>query len=815
MTDIERVYYENGVLVSTSNALKSFTLDVSATSIYGKSPSSYAFYNCKDLLESFTIPDGSQLETIESYSFYSCTKLSGADFSKCSLLKRIGPYSFYSCTSLSTLILPESIQSLGAYSFYNTIISSLFIPDSVSSIGEYSFFGTQLNSFTFGSNSKLTNFSNSLFRNSNITSITIPKSLTTIGASVFETTKHLLEINVQEGNPHYFSINGSLYDSRTMSLIRYPTAKVSDPYIMPENITKIGPVSADNSLIKSIVFSPVLETIGDYSIQSSILLSEIDLPNSLKSLGTQSFYNCPNLKTVHLPNSITAIPKGCFMDTGIETIIIPDSITVLYDNCFKNCKNLGNVQLPVNISKIGGGVFSNCPNINLTFDPSSDLYLDPQYLLMNKNQTYASQFLGSNSTVIVPSTIEILKAWCFSGNTVLTTILFNSSNTLIAIEEYCFSGCSHLSTIEFPSSLKSIGLVAFKSCVELNSISFSHSLIAIGKEAFQYCNSLQDVQFSDTDENLIIEKDAFANCQNLRTVKLPEGIQSIGDYCFCNCYNLTSITIPESLSSLGSESLSNTSITEINMPELTNLTKISLKLFYNCSQLHTVTLCSSIEVIESEAFAYTSIKTIRIPRQVRQIDNKCFSHCSFLETFEVPSSESLLETFGSYVFEYCSSLHSYSINNSHYISELGVMYSSNKEILQYFPPASPIQFFSLPSELKEISITAFYKCTHLLEVLIPDNSTKKIGESAFEMCDHLRYINIPSCVQTIEPNAFKGCSQLSCGLLIEDVNSIQSQLISACLPTRCFHSCTYTAINLQHRCYSISLYIITLVFTTY
>ena len=218
-------------------------------------------------------------------------------------------------------------------------------------------------------------------------------------------------------------------------------------------------------------------------------------------------------------------------------------------------------------------------------------------------------------------------------------------------------------------------------------------------------------------------------------------------------------------------------------------------------------MCETITEIEAEAFAYTNLTTIEIPDKVRSIGNKCFTHCSSLVTFTVSSESSVLQEFHSYVFEECNQLESFHINNTYFISERGVLYSRNltksedKEKLVYFPPASDIQFFSIPYELSEISTTSFYKCHNLKEVLIPDESVRIIGESAFEECDQLRYINIPKCVVNISRNAFKGCQQLSCGLLIEDLSSIETQLLSSGLPHKCLHPCFYTLHKLQPNCH--------------
>ena len=76
------VTYINGILTTTIKGLTSIELDKAATAIYGVKDGDYAFYNCKDTLQSFIIPEGSQLKVIQPYSFYKCSKLEQIDLSE-------------------------------------------------------------------------------------------------------------------------------------------------------------------------------------------------------------------------------------------------------------------------------------------------------------------------------------------------------------------------------------------------------------------------------------------------------------------------------------------------------------------------------------------------------------------------------------------------------------------------------------------------------------------------------------------------------------------------------------------------------------
>ena len=532
----------------------------------------------------------------------------------------------------------------------------------------------------------------------------------------------------------------------------------------------------------------------------------------MQNLGEHAFFSCEQLKIVNLSNSLTSLPNGCFRNTAISSIILPENITTLGDNCFMECSQLKSIQLPAKIQKIGGGVFPNIDDLQLTFDNESDLSLSDEFLLMNKAQTKASQYLRDETSITIPYTVKILQTYCFYGKTNLNTITIPSNSELTTIKENCFADCSKLQTIDLPQTLETIGSQAFYNCTKIQSFSFSSNLTLIGKEAFRYCDQLSSVIFTETDD-LIIESYAFANCQNLLTVTLAEGIYFIGDGCFLKCNQLHSINIPQSLTYLGSEAFSETALTKVDIVDSCLLTNISYRLFYKATLLSSITLSNSISKIDSEAFAYTALTKISIPESVTSIGNKCFSGCTELTSFEAPSWSSKLEFFESYVFEDCSKLSNIYVNNSYFMSQEGILYTANIDKLVFFPPASKIHFFSIPNTLQEISITAFYKCRNLYEVLIPDNTITKISQSAFEECNNLVYINFPKCVKEVGENAFKGCKKLSCGLFFEDLNSIQNQLIAAQLPKRCFQSCIQTACGTQSEYFICRIVLISLLLT--
>ena len=144
----------------------------------------------------------------------------------------------------------------------------------------------------------------------NLTSITIPHSVVEIDCTFYGCDK-LEEINVDENNTKYLSIDGVLYTKDKTTLLRHPAGK-------------------DNS----------------YAI-----------PNSVTNIGDNAFYSCSKLESITIPNSVTSIGDYAFGSCAFESIIIPNSVTYIGSNAFHYCANLTAITIPNSITNIGNSAF--------------------------------------------------------------------------------------------------------------------------------------------------------------------------------------------------------------------------------------------------------------------------------------------------------------------------------------------------------------------------------------------------------------------------------------------------------------------------
>jgi len=106
-----------------------------------------------------------------------------------------------------------------------------------------------------------------------------------------------------------------------------------------------------------------------------------------------------------------------------------------------------------------------------------------------------------------------------------------------------------VTSVVIPSSITSIGMLAFYGCNSLPSITIPNSVTSIGSGAFGYCRSLVNITIGNNVAS--IENGAFSDCINLTNITIGSNVTSIGEYAFSGCTKLTSLTVPASVTSIG------------------------------------------------------------------------------------------------------------------------------------------------------------------------------------------------------------------------------------------------------------------------
>ncbi|MDR0732038.1 MAG: leucine-rich repeat domain-containing protein, partial [Treponema sp.] len=254
---------------------------------------------------------------------------------------------------------------------------------------------------------------------------------------------------------------------------------------LPNSITSIGYEAFEDNQLTRITLPNSLTSIGDYAFASNQLTS-ITLPNSLASIGNWAFSG-NQLTSITLPNSITSIGYEAFEDNQLTSIILPNSLTSIGDYAFAS-NQLTSITLPKNVTIQPHSfnhyyVFESYTQNNKeakTFVISHTTFNVFETAIFDDTKIEITRYKGSVKNVVIPEKINNLPVVAigdsaFSDNQLTSITLPNS---LTSIGDWAFRN-NQLTSITLPNSITSIGDSAFRDN-RLTSITLPNSITSIG-----------------------------------------------------------------------------------------------------------------------------------------------------------------------------------------------------------------------------------------------------------------------------------------------------------------------------------------------
>lgn len=234
----------------------------------------------------------------------------------------------------------------------------------------------------------VTTIGNAAFRDSSVTSVTIPDSVTEIGANAFAGCTNLTSVNyiggdwskltIQSGNPAVEdaakdAANEQLFDFKfilnntAVVVIRYKgtAADVTIPSRYKDKpVTVIDHAAFFNSAVTSVTIPDSVTSIDDNAFGFCSQLTNISIPNSVTYIGFSAFAHCTSLKSITLPSSLSSISEALFSGCSqLTTIHIPDSVPSIQSYAFYHCRNLETIRIPVSVTLIETDAFAGCPSL--------------------------------------------------------------------------------------------------------------------------------------------------------------------------------------------------------------------------------------------------------------------------------------------------------------------------------------------------------------------------------------------------------------------------------------------------------------------
>lgn len=369
--------------------------------------------------------------------FYNQSFLTDVRFSQSGTVSYCKDYLLYKVNNCKTLTLPESLTSIGNWTFRGmAALESIVVPNAVTEMGTYAFANdTSLKSAKLSTSCPW--LKEGLFSECNaLQSITIPSAVTKMDGYMFTHCKTLTSATFEDGTDLIEMGYGASWKNYGL---------FSD---CPLKTLNLGRWLSYNTEVAS--RSPF------YSIYA---LKNLNIGENVKVIDKYMFSYCKGLEEVNLPDNITSVNlwgfRGC---TSLKSVRLSEKLSQVGDYGFAECSSLDNVTFPTSMTSVASNSFSDCTALRK---------LD----------------LGQNLLIIGPSAFENDKA--LEG--------IEIPSTLYGLGVASFKNCTSLPYVEV-KSISSVGKEAFMGCTGLKWISLSDKTTSLGENSFAGCNNIAYVK---------------------------------------------------------------------------------------------------------------------------------------------------------------------------------------------------------------------------------------------------------------------------------------------------------------------------------
>lgn len=385
---------------------------------------------------------------------------------------------------------------------------------------------------------------------------------------------------------------------------------------------------------------------------------EIQIPDSVDTIGSGAFFYCQNLERITLPSALQTLSSVTFYGcAALSEVTFPASLKTIESSVFDGCRNLSEVKLPASLTAIQSSVFHRCSAKTVFYDGSLEQwnhitadndvlgYSCPSLVM----DDYTAQFIPVEDDPDhpfpgpPPKTVTITKYTGTESTVILPSTI--SSWPVTKVGEDALKDNTTITSVTIPDSVTEIGANAFADCTNLTSVNYagdwSNLTIQSGNPAVQDAANEQLFDFEFTPDNTAVIVKKYNG--TAADVTIPSHYKgkpvTMIDHAAFHDSSVTSVTIPDSVTSIPDDAFAFCSqLTNISIPN--SVTFIGFSAFNSCTSLKSITLPSSLSTIQSSAFYNCgNLETIRIPVSVTFIGNYAFAGCPSSMTVTYPGSK--------------------------------------------------------------------------------------------------------------------------------------------------------------------------------
>lgn len=420
--------------------------------------------------------EGKPLTRILDYAFSGLTKLESIIIPE--NVKEIGAGAFNSCTNLINISFPSTLRTIGNYAFANVpYLETLTLPEGLEEIGSAAF---------------------SLCEN--LANISLPSTLKRIEGNVFSGEK--IKYTTYEG-VDYLGNDANKY----LMAARLSETNITPTSVSFHNDTKIiGPSLLEGeSSVTSISLNEGLTYIGGSAFRSTSI-AEINIPSSIKEIGSYAFEGCTKLVTCSvLGNSLETIKNEAFSGTSaLKTINVPSSVKEIGSYAFTKFDDPSSLEFNI---KDNGKYLGNETN--------------PYHVLIGLSDTNVTEFSIDENTVVIAG--------------------------------QALANCKNITSLTIPNNVKYIGDSAFFQMTALASIVIPDTVIEIGESMLGSCSSLVSATFNN--KPAVLKSGLLSDCSSLKSFVIPTSVKKIEAHVFQRNDKLEYLVIPSNVLEIETKAL--------------------------------------------------------------------------------------------------------------------------------------------------------------------------------------------------------------------------------------------------------------------
>lgn len=558
----------------------------------------------------------------------------------------------------------------------------------------------------------------------NLSSITLPNSVTAIGTKAFYGCKALTSIQLPDSLESIGEY--AFHNCSALASIQ-----------LPGGLESIGKHAFYNcSALTSIQFSDSLGTIGEYAFYNCKALSTIQIPESVQSLGERVFENCSGLTSATLPKGLKSIPAYLFLKcSALAEVVLPDSLEIIGGAAFSECASLTQISLPEGLSVLSDGAFDgsglkemvlpstltqigdhalagsviHCPikePISVKY-PSRDarntvLYVPEESVDAYRNASGWKDFIviaeGNGNTDWTEGQIVVNVE---SAGGLRMALLERDEEEIRRLKI-----CGPLNSIDLQYLAEGKGVISNLESIDLSEVtliydggcyrSFKTEDPDVMWSYYYYSFSLTEETSEEHGSGLSTEYHHYYGPDlaglfmsgPYKHIVMPRGITRAASHAFSNCANLKEVEFANGLKYVASGA------------------------FAGCVSLPTLNM-EEVDSIGASAFSRCRTLNVENMNKVRHIGNNAFDKCNFLKGSDGVVSLPLCDSIGAGAFLGCSNIEKIELSEN--LRFLGK---------QAFMNCASLTSVNLSSSLQALFEETFSGCTALKEVTYSDNLLK-------------------------------------------------------------------------------------------